>query len=494
MTSQDRGAVVAAWWPWLLLPGAAAALITSGLALAYAGGVTITGDPEAWVNPPLAVGFSVVAAGIWATRPDEAGIRRLGVLYTVIGAASAFVLPTYAWARAERPGGGSLAGAELAQWLSDWVWAFGAAPLIGLGLLLYPDGLLPGRRWRLFGVLGLVSPFILAISAAAGSLDNSSLWQSTGGAGFVMLLVTGAAGLVGLVVRYRRASPRSDERGQIGGFAAAAALLVILASLPDLNGTTGAVLALAAGTALPVAVGRAVLRHRLLDPSPQLAALSSQVRSLTESRRDLATDREEERTRLRRELHDGLGPSLAAIGLGLRQLQGTAGPQAGVVRELGDEVQRAVAEVRRICEGLRPGELAELGLVAALRAASTRLAVLGGPAVGVTGAPLPPIPAAVEVAAFRLAMEAMTNAVRHAHAAHVAVQVAHDHGLTVTVTDDGTGLRDASSAGVGLRAIHERAEELGGWARLDDAPEGGLRVRAWFPTELADPVPTGTAS
>jgi signal transduction histidine kinase len=489
MTSQDRGAVVAAWWPWLLLPGATTALITSGLALAYAGGVTITGDAESWVNPPLAVGFSVVAAGIWATRPEGSGIRRLGVLYTVIGVAAACVLPAYAWAHAERPGGESLAGAELAGWISDWVWAFGAAPLIGLGVLLYPDGLLPGRRWRLFGVLGLLAPFILAISAAADSLDHSALWDSTGGIGFVMLLVTGAAGLVGLVVRYRRAVPGSDERGQIGGFAAAATLIVVVASLPDLNGTTGAVLALAVGTALPVAVGRAVLRHRLLDPSPELAALSSRVQSLTESRRDLVTDREEERTRLRRELHDGLGPSLAAIGLGLRQLQGTAGPQQGVVRELGDEVQRAVAEVRRICEGLRPGELAELGLVAAIQAASMRLAVLGGPAVTVAGDPLPPLPAAVEVAAFRLTMEAMTNAIRHSRADHVAVRIDHDHGLTVTVTDDGIGLRDPS-AGVGLRAMHERAEELGGWARLDDAPEGGLRVRAWFPTDVSDQLPT----
>lgn len=489
MTSQDRGAVAAAWWPWLLLPGAATALVTSGLALAYAGGVSVTGDAEVWVNPPLAVGFSVVAAGIWATRPDEAGIRRLGVLYTVIGVGAALVIPMYAWAHAERPGGDSLAGAELAGWVSDWVWAFGAAPLIGLGVLLYPDGLLPGRHWRLFGWLGLLAPFVLAISAAVASLDDSPVWDATGGAGFVMVLATGAAGLVGLVVRWRRAAPASDERGQIGGFAAAAALLVVVASLPTQNDATGAVIALAAGTALPVAVGRAVLRHRLLDPAPELAALSSRVRSLTESRRDLVTDREEERTRLRRELHDGLGPSLAAIGLGLRQLQGSAGTQEGVVRELGDEVQRAVAEVRRICEGLRPGELAELGLVAAIESASTRLAFLGGPVVSVTGGPLPPLPAAVEVAAFRLAMEAMTNAVRHARAAHVVVHVVHDHGLAVTVTDDGVGLSDAS-AGVGLRAMHERAEELGGWARLDDAPEGGLRVRAWFPTGAAEPAPS----
>ena len=488
MTSQDRGAVVAAWWPWLLLPGAAAALVTSGLALAYAGGVSVTGDAEVWVNPPLAVGFSVVAAGIWATRPDDVGVRRLGVLYTVIGVAAALVIPMYAWSHAEQPDGDDLAGAELAGWVSDWVWAFGAAPLIGLGVLLYPDGLLPGRRWRVFGWLGLLAPFVLAVSAALTSLDGSPVWDATGGAGFLMVLATGAAGLMGLVVRWRRAAPASDERGQIGGFAAAAALIVVVASLPLQDDVTGAVLALASGIALPVAVGRAVLRHRLLDPSPEVAALSSRVRSLTQSRRDLVTDREEERTRLRRELHDGLGPSLAAIGLGLRQIQGSAGDQEDVVRELGDEVQRAVAEVRRICEGLRPGELAELGLVAAIESASARLAVLGGPEVTVTGGPLQPLPAAVEVAAFRLAMEAMTNAVRHSHAAQVAVHVSHDDGLSVTVTDDGVGLSDPS-AGVGLRAMHERAEELGGWARLDEAPEGGLRVRAWFPTAAAG-VPT----
>lgn len=477
MTDQDRGAVVAAWWPWLLLPGATTALVTSGFALAYAGGVPINRDAEAFVNPPLAIGFSVVAAGIWATRPDDAGIRRLGVLYTVIGVAAALVLPTYAWGHAEQPDGGSLAAAQQVRWFSEWIWAFGAAPLIGLGVLLYPDGLLPGRRWRAFAVLGLVAPFVLALSAAME-------WEAAGGVGFLMVMVTGAAGLVGLVVRYRRAGVDGDERGQIGGFAAAAALLVLVASLPSEDGTTSAVVAFAAGATLPIAVGRAVLRHRLLDPAPELAALSSRVRSLTESRRDLLSDREEERTRLRRELHDGLGPSLAAIGLGLRQLQGTAGEQEGVVRQLGDEVQRAVAEVRRICEGLRPGELAELGLVSALEVASDRLGSLGGPRITVSGDSLPPLPPAVEVAAFRLSMEAMTNAVRHSQARQVVVRLRDVDGLDLMITDDGQGMRDAT-AGVGLRAMKERAEELGGWARVEDRSDGGTRVHAWFPLASA---------
>lgn len=467
MTSLDRGAVVAAWWPWLLLPGVTTALVTSGFAIAYAGGVPIDGDAEAFVNPPLAVGFSVVAAGIWATRPEGAGIRRLGVLYTVIGVAAALVLPAYAWGHAEQPDGSELAGAAALRWVADWVWAFGAAPLIGLGVLLYPDGLLPGRRWRVFAALGLVAPFLLAVSAA-------NAWDTAGGVGFLMVIVTGAAGLVGLVVRYRRAPVGGDERSQIGGFAAAAALLVLVASLPIQDGVTASFLAFAAGLALPIAVGRAVLRHRLLDPAPELAA---RVRTLL-------SDREEERTRLRRELHDGVGPSLAAIGLGLRRLQSSAGDQEPVVRELGDEVQRALAEVRRICEGLRPGELAELGLVAALEVAGERLRVLGGPEIAVTGDPLPTLPPAVEVAAFRLTMEAMTNAVRHSQARRVGVHLGLGDGLTVTVTDDGAGLHDAT-AGVGLRAMRQRAEELGGWAAFDSAPEGGLRVQAWFPLPSA---------
>jgi signal transduction histidine kinase len=238
-----------------------------------------------------------------------------------------------------------------------------------------------------------------------------------------------------------------------------------------------------------------VLRHGLLDTPSDVELLSRQVRSLTESRRDLVSDREEERSRLRRELHDGLGPSLAAIGLGLRHLQGSAGAHEAVVRELGDEVQRAVAEVRRICEGLRPGELAELGLVAALEAASTRLTVLGGPQITVAGDELPPLAPAVEVAGFRLAMEAMTNAVRHSGARHVRVRLGYRDGLEIEVGDDGAGLRGEVGQGVGVRAMRERAEELGGWADVTAAPRGhGVVVRAWLPAPTASPVASPVAS
>ena len=145
--------------------GGATGLVSAGLVLAAVGRQDI--GAEAWVNVPLAVGFSTVAAGIWSTRPHTAGLRRLAVLYTVVGVASAFVLPAHGWAGADVP------GADASAWLSNWVWAFGAAPLLGLGLVLYPEGTLPSRRWWPVLVLGIAATFTLALSGALmpGSLD-----------------------------------------------------------------------------------------------------------------------------------------------------------------------------------------------------------------------------------------------------------------------------------------------------------------------------------
>ena len=142
----DRGATAATWWPWLVLPAGASALVASGLLLGAATRAPFTSDVEVFVNLPLALGFSTVAAGIWATRPDLAGLRRLGVLYTVVGLGSALVFPTQAWAHAARQPGSDLPGGTPAAWFGDWVWVLGAPVVLCLGLLLYPDGRLPGRR------------------------------------------------------------------------------------------------------------------------------------------------------------------------------------------------------------------------------------------------------------------------------------------------------------------------------------------------------------
>jgi signal transduction histidine kinase len=464
-----------------VLPAGAAALVASGLLLGAATRAPFTSNVEVFVNVPLALGFSTVAAGIWATRPEGSGLRRLGALYTVVGIGSALVFPTQAWAHAAGRPGSDLPGGALAAWLGDWVWALGAPPLLALGLLLYPDGGLPGRRWWPAAAGGMLALILLTVGSALDALPGSAaLWSTVGGAGTLLLLAAAAAGFAALVLRMVRAPHGSDLRGQIGAFVLAALLTIGTAVIPDGDTTTHLVLFLAAGVALPATVASAVVRHRLLDPQAELAA---RLDTVSAARTTLVTEREEERAELRRELHDGLGPSLAAIGLGMRKLQSDlADPGHGtLVTTLADEVQRAVAEVRRICEGLRPAALEELGLVAALTAAADRLGSLGGPSVSVEAHPLPALSPAQEVAAYRVAMEAATNAVRHAGAEHVRVRLCWEDGLLVEVEDDGTGIEDGVRRGVGLGAMAERAEELGGSATVAVGPRGGTVVRLWLP-------------
>jgi len=486
--STTRGAAVAAWWPWLALPAVATGFVSAGLALGLTDpqGNWIQG--EAWVNVPLAIGFSTVAAGIWSTRPHPVGLRRLAVLYTVVGLGAACVLPSYGWARSD------VAGSSVAAWISNWVWTLGAAPLLCIGLLLYPDGHLPSRRWWP-ATLGLAGMATLTASMALtpGPLENHpefsnpvglgsrDFWEVAGGVGFVLIMLGAALGVVSLVVKFRRAPAEGDVRGQIGGFSLAGALVVVAAVLPEIDDVTTTLLALVAVTALPVTVGAAVVRHHLLDERTDVEGLHRRVKDLSASRRHIVNEREAERVRLRRELHDGLGPSLAAIGLGLRQLEPRIfGGDGGVVRDLADEVQRAVSEVRRICDGLRPAALNELGLAGALTEAVEPLQRFG-PRITVAVDDLPQLAPAVEVAAFRIVMEAVTNAVRHADAQHVQVQVGFDGGVTVDVGDDGRGLAEDRVPGVGLRGMSDRADEVGGWLTAEAGVPAGTAVHAWLP-------------
>jgi signal transduction histidine kinase len=466
----------------------ATGLVCAGLALALTDpeGNWISG--EAWINIPLAIGFSTVAAGIWSTRPHPVGVVRLGVLYTVVGIGAALVLPAYGWARSDA------SGAALAAWVSNWVWSLGAAPLLGLGLLLYPDGLLPSRRWWPAVAVALTGMTMLTTSAALEpgpledhpefdnpvGLGSHSFWDACGGAGFAILMVGAALGMAALVVKFRRAPAGGDVRGQIRGFALAGILIVLIAPLPG-TGFVNVLFGVAVVTALPVTVGAAVVRHSLLDQSAQVAGLNRRVQDLSTSRRHLVNEREEERVRLRRDLHDGLGPSLAAIGLGLRQLeQRTDAGADGVVRELADEVQRAVGEVRRICDGLRPAALNELGLAGALTESIEPLQRFG-PRIRLDVDELPALTPAVEVAAFRIVMEAVTNAVRHADAGQVEVRIGYDDGLVAVVQDDGRGLADDRVPGVGLVGMAQRADEIGGRLTTSTVVPRGTVVRAWLP-------------
>jgi signal transduction histidine kinase len=212
------------------------------------------------------------------------------------------------------------------------------------------------------------------------------------------------------------------------------------------------------------------------------AARASRV--LLESRAALVAAREEERRRIRRDLHDGLGPTLASLRLQLaaarRLLPDDPHTAATLIDELQDEVRSTTAEVRRLVYDLRPPLLDEFGLVGALR---TREGRADGLDVRVEAPDdLPPLAAAVEVALFRIATEALHNIARHASASTAAVRITMlDNDVVLTVVDDGRGLPDPVVPGVGLTAMGERAAELGGRASVAAGEEGGTVVTAVLP-------------
>lgn len=210
---------------------------------------------------------------------------------------------------------------------------------------------------------------------------------------------------------------------------------------------------------------------------------------LRHSRERIVRGREEERRRLRRDLHDGLGPRLSGllmqIGAGQVALRrGSLPPDLLATVEA--ELRTCVAEVRRVIDDLRPPALDELGLVGAVR---RQVEATAGAALEVTVSadePLGALPAAVEVAAYRIVAEAVTNVVKHAEAQHCTVAIASDGAtLRLEVADDGVGFRGPRPDGVGLGSMRERAEELGGTLTLDARPGGGTRVRATLPLRAA---------
>jgi signal transduction histidine kinase len=209
------------------------------------------------------------------------------------------------------------------------------------------------------------------------------------------------------------------------------------------------------------------------------------MHDLQRARDRLVLGREEERRRLRRDLHDGLGPALAGHLLRLDVIAGRVGADAEASRlvdSLREELRDTVQDVRRLVEGLRPPALDELGLVGALRQAGSRLASGARVHVTISAAQLPALPAGVEVAAYRIAAEAMTNVIKHADAADCRVAIAVDgNALLVRVRDDGRGLGGDAGAGHGLRTMRERAEELRGTFAVGSADGGGTELVARLP-------------
>jgi signal transduction histidine kinase len=238
--------------------------------------------------------------------------------------------------------------------------------------------------------------------------------------------------------------------------------------------------------------------HLSTDDMQLLADLARQVgitlyaaqlsAALQTSREQLVLAREEERLRIRRDLHDSLGPTLASLRLQLSAMRHTVrdNPDAAehLIDELRDDVRAATAEIRRLVYDLRPPMLDEFGLVGALR--NFELTSDGLTRSVEVPDTLPPLPAAIEVAIYRIAAEALHNIVRHAHATQCVMYLsANDTTITLTVTDNGCGLPANYLAGVGHRSMHERAAELGGSVAILQAPAGGTCITTTFPLKAA---------
>jgi two-component system, NarL family, sensor kinase len=233
---------------------------------------------------------------------------------------------------------------------------------------------------------------------------------------------------------------------------------------------------------------------RLLDALTHVLASSAYnlglQRALRSALAQAVTAREEERRRIRREIHDGIGPLLAAALLrteSAMDLPAGCQGQAESLKKLHHLQKTALIDVRSLVEGLRPPALDHGGLLSALEQhaeLSAGMIAPGSPAVSfeISG-DLSILPAAVEVAAYRIAQEAISNATKHAGGQRITVRMTRaDNGLTVEVEDDGIGVAaDTNPRGVGLASMSERATELGGWCTNGHSPTGGTQVKAWFP-------------
>lgn len=375
------------------------------------------------------------------------------------------------------------------------------------GLVVFAVG---AALWAVAVVLSLVG-LGRRVARAAGTERSQLLWLLLGTAGAMVAVAVGAvvgsqavpsigigllpAGVAIAVVRHglwdvELLVQRSLVYGLLASVLGVGYVLVVWGLGSVLGREVGAPLL---ATAL-VAVAVQLLRERIQawvnrlvygEPEDPYVAMSRLEAELSASRARLVTAREEERRRIRQDLHDELGPTLAAIANQVERaaVDVAADPEGATARLDGvaEEVRSTVRSVRALVEGLRPAALDQLGLVGAVQELARRLDAPGLSIEVVGEGALEDLPAAVEVGAYRIVGEALTNVVRHSGASSCQVRL-HRAGeqLEVVVDDDGRGLGGAP-AGVGRRSMAERAAELGGRCAVAPGPDGGTRVRARLP-------------
>lgn len=208
---------------------------------------------------------------------------------------------------------------------------------------------------------------------------------------------------------------------------------------------------------------------------------------LQRSRERLVTAQEEERRRLRRDLHDGVGPTLASLSQRIdtasELMDSDPEKSKQFLKDLKGQVKETVAEIRRLVYALRPPVLDEFGLISAIREHVAQYSGPNGMQITFDATePLPSLPAAVEVAAYRIALEAFTNIVKHAGANACQIKIRIENSsLDLEVADNGKGLPETARAGIGFTSMRERAAELGGECIIENNPTGGTIVRARLP-------------
>lgn len=379
-------------------------------------------------------------------------------------------------------GADGFAPAALA-WLAAWTWT----PYLLLPTLvpiLFPTGTPASRRWAIVAwtiaaavaVVTVLSAFtpgpLQAFPLVTNPLGGPDWVRSAqGGLTATVVLVGTPVALLSVFMRWRRAGPAT--RQHVGWLLGAVAVLGVTILTGDRLPYPWNDIAVAFGfTAVIAAVAAAAAAQRSAD-------------DLQRSRERLVVAREEERLRLHRDLHDGLGPELAGMALQLHAI-GTSVEDSQVRTHLSqaeDAIRSTVAEVRRIVEDLRPPALDELGLAGAVRERAEMLS--SGSEIRITveaAGDLGDLPPAVDVAAFRIGVEAMLNAVRHSGGTQCTVRLRrHGDEVHVEVSDDGTGGIAPRPGGVGLGSMRTRAEEIGGRLTVGPNRLGGASVEAWLP-------------
>ncbi|MBV9952468.1 MAG: hypothetical protein JO291_10990 [Acidimicrobiia bacterium] len=428
-------------------------------------------------NGLLALSFAGVGAFVLHRRPDH----REAQLFVAAGAAQAVL---FAGRQV-----GETAPSQLGRATAEWLGWLGVWPLplvmvlVGLTIMGFPDGRLPGPAWRVAFASTAVAGAVLAVASALWALDYEraevatappfvapgadALRGSFHGIEVVVFPVFQVIWLACVIGRRARATP--DEARQLRWLIASVALsaVVLLVGVIVAGSPRAGLLTL---PLIPLAAGFAIVESAY-------EALVSEVRTATQR---VVAAQDDARRQIEQDLHDGAQHRLVVLGMELGRLVDQASERgdaelAGAARAARDQLLEATAELRELARGIHPSVLTHDGLVPALQSLVERSSV----PVDMDIDAIPACDPQVEIAAYYAVSEALTNTVRHGRASRSTVRVTTcDDELRIEVADDGDG---GARMGRGLRGLADRVQSVGGRLTLDSSAGAGTRVIVELP-------------